>query len=61
VLIPREQNDRLLGCRRVVEANAMSDDELLEACRRLISRMQRMVARCYAHGLIPNGPELLDD
>jgi hypothetical protein len=59
VLIPRADQDRLIGCRRLMPAREVSDEELLNTCTVLIERMRRMVARLYAKGLIPSGPSAI--
>lgn len=60
-LIPRADHDRLIGCRRVISLENSSNAELILACTSLIERMQRMVARLYAKGLIPSGPSTITD
>lgn len=59
VLIPRADHDRLIGCRRFLSLNDCSYQELLTACKSLIERTQRMLARVYAKGLIPSGPSTI--
>ena len=56
VLIPKQDNDRLIGCRRVLSLHGLDNRQLLAACRSVISHMDRMVARLYLKGLIPSGP-----
>jgi hypothetical protein len=58
VLIPRAENERLIGCRRVLSLAQSSNSELLLAGTHLVEQMRRIVARLYAKGLLPSGPSL---